>query len=570
MKNPINCKIPKLFSVILVIGLLCSEAFNLPVHAESKKTELRDIILDITQELESNFNKQYEDVKQEVIDLVYEKDYDYTMTLETFYDNGNPFKDIDYLELITEYAAIRQYMQEHGNEVGTGLGNIKVLEWKVNEKQLEDEVPVLIETYQEVEDGLYERIGNRIIKEPTSVPVYEQFTETKYKLVGEEEIIPEKTLITYGEVTLSYVGNDVLYDTFQVSKEDIKTLYEDKYKKYDAAINGKALSESVFVNMPVNTAIPAEISKYLMDLSSQVTEEQWQIIRVATSLYGKVPYQWGGKAAHAGYDNTWWTFNESGEQRGLDCSGYVQWVYMTAGYDTEITNALLSTASIISHLEDIPETELEPGDLGLLNYGEVTNHVGIYVGDGYFIHCSSGANTVTIDKFPFRYFKKVHKNNKNTLTNYTMSNYDDNKFTDGVLQGQEVTQNVEDNQKDIYLLAQLMLHEAGNQGFNGKVAVGEVVMNRLHEGNFGNSIEEIIYSPGQFSNNEEIEEIVPDDETLLMAQAIIQGNLSVLNNPEVLFFRNPMITDHIPATENIAWGSYKWYTCINQHAFYTP
>lgn len=567
MKNLINCKLPKLAGIILSISLLGSEVSCLPVYAKTENEQIRDVILDITDELENNFNKQYEEAKQEIIDLTDEKNYDRTMTLETFYDNGNPFKDIDYLKLITQYASIRQYLKDHGKEIGAGLGSIKVLSWEVNEKKLETDIPVLIETYTEVEDGLYERTGNRTINEPTTVPVYEPFTATKYKLVGKEEISPEKKEIIYGEITLSYVGNDILFDTFQVTEEDIADIYDEKYEKYDAAINGKALSESIFVSMPVDTIIPTDIEDEIRELSSTFTEEQRSIIRVAISLYGRVPYQWGGKAHHAGYDNTWWTFDESGEQKGLDCSGYVQWVYMTAGYDPEVTDAMLSTTTIIQNFEDITEDQLEPGDFGLLNYGEVTNHVGIYIGNGYFIHCSSEANTVTIDKFHFRYFKRVQKNSKNTLTNNTISDYHQIKFTNSE-PAEDINTNSE-SKDDIYLLAQLMIHEAGNQGFNGKVAVGEVVMNRLANGSFGNSIEEIIYSPKQFSNNWEIKEIIPDDETLLMAEQILQGSLSVLNNPDVLFFRNPMITDQIPATANVAWGIHQWYTCINQHAFYT-
>lgn len=567
MQNRINYR-AKLVGMALAVVLICQDAFSLSVYARTDNVELRDIILEITDELEESFSEQYEDAKQEITDLISEKGYDYTMTMETFYDNGNPFKDVDYLDLITKYAAIRQYYVEHGRETGMGFGNIRVLEWNVEEKQLETEVPVIVETYAETEEGLYERTGNRVITEPTVVPVYEQYTATKYKQTGEQEITPETKLLTYGDITLSYVGNDVLFKHFQISEEDIQSLYEEKYEKYDTAINGKALSESIFVNMPVNTAIPENIADYLRNLNSSLTDAQRQIIRVAISLYGKVPYQWGGKASRAGYDNTWWTFNENGEQKGLDCSGYVQWVYMTAGYDTDLVNSLGNTSVILDSLEDISESDLEPGDLGLLNHGETVNHVGIYLGNNFFIHCSSSANTVTIDQFPFQYFKTVQKNGKNTLTNDTITDYSKDKFTESVLENNENTKSV--NEDDIYLMAQLMLHEAGNQGFNGKVAVGEVVMNRLHEGSFGESIHDVIYAPGQFSENWELKEITPDDETLLMAEKIIRGELSVFNNPEVLFFRNPMITDNIPATENAAWGSYQWYTCINQHAFYTP
>ncbi|MEE1314577.1 MAG: cell wall hydrolase [Faecalimonas sp.] len=49
------------------------------------------------------------------------------------------------------------------------------------------------------------------------------------------------------------------------------------------------------------------------------------------------------------------------------------------------------------------------------------------------------------------------------------------------------------------LLAALIYCEAGNQPYDGKVAVGAVVMNRVASGRFPNSIEEVIYQRGQFT-----------------------------------------------------------------------
>ncbi len=49
------------------------------------------------------------------------------------------------------------------------------------------------------------------------------------------------------------------------------------------------------------------------------------------------------------------------------------------------------------------------------------------------------------------------------------------------------------------LLAALIFCEAGNQPYDGKVAVGAVVMNRVESGRFPNSIKEVIYQRGQFT-----------------------------------------------------------------------
>ena len=44
------------------------------------------------------------------------------------------------------------------------------------------------------------------------------------------------------------------------------------------------------------------------------------------------------------------------------------------------------------------------------------------------------------------------------------------------------------------LLASIIFCEAGNQPYEGQVAVGAVVMNRVNSGIYPNSIEEVIYS----------------------------------------------------------------------------
>lgn len=48
------------------------------------------------------------------------------------------------------------------------------------------------------------------------------------------------------------------------------------------------------------------------------------------------------------------------------------------------------------------------------------------------------------------------------------------------------------------LLAALIYCEAGNQPYEGQVAVGAVVMNRVRSSAYPNTITEVIYQPGQF------------------------------------------------------------------------
>lgn len=55
------------------------------------------------------------------------------------------------------------------------------------------------------------------------------------------------------------------------------------------------------------------------------------------------------------------------------------------------------------------------------------------------------------------------------------------------------------SQDDLDLMAAIIECEAGGESYEGKVAVGAVVMNRVNSSKFPNTISEVIYQRGQFS-----------------------------------------------------------------------
>ena len=132
-----------------------------------------------------------------------------------------------------------------------------------------------------------------------------------------------------------------------------------------------------------------------------------------------------------------------------------------------------------------------------------------------------------------------------------------------------VTVNYTDD--DVLLLAKLMVNEAGNDTIEDRIAVAEVVKNRLDSdlSCFPDTIKEIIYQDNQFSDSDKIKTRDPSNEDLYMARAVLEGRILVLNNTDVLFFRNPMITSGISPEEKIDWGDYKYYTPVSKHVFYT-
>lgn len=94
---------------------------------------------------------------------------------------------------------------------------------------------------------------------------------------------------------------------------------------------------------------------------------------------------------------------------------------------------------------------------------------------------------------------------------------------------------------DTYLLAQIINAEAGNQPYEGKLAVGNVIMNRIDSPKFPDTIKDVIFQKGQFSpvsdgsiNN------VPSDVAIQAAQEVINGTEVLADN--VLFFYNPSIS----------------------------
>lgn len=56
----------------------------------------------------------------------------------------------------------------------------------------------------------------------------------------------------------------------------------------------------------------------------------------------------------------------------------------------------------------------------------------------------------------------------------------------------------EEEERPEELLASIIFCEAGNQSFTGQVAVGAVVLNRMANEAYPDTMEEVIYQPGQF------------------------------------------------------------------------
>ena len=104
----------------------------------------------------------------------------------------------------------------------------------------------------------------------------------------------------------------------------------------------------------------------------------------AVALVG-VPYRWGG----------------SRPATGLDCSGLVHHVFREIGVATpRDTRGLARSGDTVARLS------LQPGDLVFFNtLGRAWSHVGIYLGNGRFVHAPSKGSAVRIESMSSPYWR---------------------------------------------------------------------------------------------------------------------------------------------------------------------
>ena len=78
--------------------------------------------------------------------------------------------------------------------------------------------------------------------------------------------------------------------------------------------------------------------------------------------------------------------------RGFDCSGLVQ--YLAAALKLDVPRTAAEQSSRAGREVAKDPSRLRPGDLLTFGSGKRASHIGIYVGDGKFIHASTAAGRV--------------------------------------------------------------------------------------------------------------------------------------------------------------------------------
>ena len=136
------------------------------------------------------------------------------------------------------------------------------------------------------------------------------------------------------------------------------------------------------------------VREYTGSTASSIGEEA---AALALSYLG-TPYVWGGASP-----------------KGFDCSGFTLYIFAQFGYSFPHS----ATSQWFNCGEYVERADLQPGDLVLFadpsrSAGKACSHVGIYIGNGEFVHASSGSagKYVRISSLTEGYYSRYYKGAK--------------------------------------------------------------------------------------------------------------------------------------------------------------
>lgn len=119
-----------------------------------------------------------------------------------------------------------------------------------------------------------------------------------------------------------------------------------------------------------------------------------ELLKTARSFIG-VPYLWGGASS----------------KKGFDCSGLTMTVYQLNGFDLPRSSNEQFEAGI-----PVERNHLAKGDLVFFAMsGDNVSHVGVYAGDGYFIHAPGRGKKIRISSLSENYFNQRYLGGRSFL-----------------------------------------------------------------------------------------------------------------------------------------------------------
>ena len=173
--------------------------------------------------------------------------------------------------------------------------------------------------------------------------------------------------------------------TYFVAKTGLYKVRFGNYAKREDAVSVAEILKSMGVIEDFYIVNPEDYAVAKSDTRGEDYLRQ-ELVKAAMSFIG-VPYLWGGTSA----------------EDGFDCSGLTMTVYQLNGLNLPRTSSDQFNAG-----GAIDRSDLEKGDLVFFATSgrKKVSHVGIYIGDGRFIHAPRRGKKICVESLSNEYFNK--------------------------------------------------------------------------------------------------------------------------------------------------------------------
>ncbi|WP_326910661.1 C40 family peptidase [Sedimentibacter sp. MB31-C6] len=249
----------------------------------------------------------------------------------------------------------------------------------------------------------------------------EDFIEDIYEKIYDIKISKEKYTVTRNGEDIDKTRKIITVYTYDMESIMNKTKLDEEQRSWSRRLVSNFSEQFPEYAHQYGELTQDEIKDLIVNAPRFSDKKQQKLYDTALSIVGKVKYFWGGKSS-AGWNNEWGESTlvtspgsdttDTYKPYGLDCSGYVDWVYKTSGIGKMLSGG--GTAYQWGKSYPINSDELQVGDLAFLQMPNSSgiNHVGIYIGkddenNNLYAHCQWGTG-VTVNGYKgFKYFRRV-------------------------------------------------------------------------------------------------------------------------------------------------------------------
>jgi len=216
---------------------------------------------------------------------------------------------------------------------------------------------------------------------------------------GQRLIVPGRSRFAKPKKSVATIN--LIEEKAQLIENDksnaLKTLQELNSRDI-AVLSNIVESESSLLSDAISTPLEAPYDNWSLSILN-LPEYKSSLLKILADIFKE-------------YKNTPYVFGYNAPGRGLDCSSFTMRVYRKLGIKLPRTARGQFNVGVPVSKED-----LKVGDLVFFRtYARFPSHVGIYIGDGKFVHFSSMYHGLAISSLNSRYFRKRYIGAKRVLT----------------------------------------------------------------------------------------------------------------------------------------------------------